>query len=120
MHRRSIKRTITGGIALTGMLALSAGCVAEPESGIVTEKEFEEAHSSITQDCRTTTTTRNGRTTSNTTCTPRTVYYPECYEIDYEDPATDETGEDCVSKALYDALEIGDEYRKGMKPDDVA
>jgi len=117
-----MRRTITGGIALAGALLVSAGCTAEPESGIVTEKEYEPSHSSVTQDCKTTTTTRNGRTTSSTTCTPRTVYYPECYEIDYEDDSTGETleGEDCVSEDLYNALEVGDKYWKGMKPDDVA
>lgn len=115
-----MKRTITGGIALAGILVLGAGCTPEPESGIVTEKEYEKARTTTTQDCRTTTTTRNGRATSTTSCTPRTTYYPECWEIDYEDEATDATGEDCVSEELYEALEIGDEYRKGMKPDDVA
>lgn len=115
-----MKRTITGGIALAGALLVSAGCVAEPESGTVTEKEYEEAETETYQDCRTTTTTRNGRTTSTTSCTPRTTYYPECYEIDYEDPETDETGEDCVSEELYEALEIGDHYFKGMKVSDVA
>lgn len=115
-----MKRTITGGIALAGVLLVSAGCVAEPESGTVTEKEYEEAETETYQDCKTTTTTRNGRTTSSTSCTPRTTYYPECYEIDYEDEATDETGEDCVSEELYEALEIGDHYFKGMKVSDVA
>jgi len=113
-------RTIAGTAALFGALVFSAGCVAEPESGTVTEKEYEEAHSSTTQDCRTTTTTRNGRTTSTTNCTPRTVYYPECYEIDYEDEATGETGEDCVSEELYEALEVGDHYTKGMKVSDAS
>lgn len=113
-------RTITGGVALAGILILGAGCTPEPESGTVTEKEYEKAYSSTTQDCRTTTTTRNGRSTSTTSCTPRTVYYPECYEIDYEDEATDTTGEDCVSEELYEALETGDEYWKGMKPSDAA
>ncbi len=115
-----MRRTITGGIALAGALLVSAGCVAEPESGIVTEKEYEEAETKTYQDCKTTTKTTNGRTTSTTSCTPRTTYYPECYEIDYEDPETDETGEDCVSEDLFNALEVGDEYRKGMKPNDVA
>lgn len=114
-----MKRTITGGIALAGVLAFSAGCVAEPESGTVTEKEHEEAHSTTTQDCRTTTTTRNGRTTSTTNCTPRTVWHPECWEIDYEDPETGEAGEDCVDSELYEALEIGDTYTKGMDASDV-
>lgn len=115
-----MKRTIVGGVALAGILVLGAGCTPEPESGIVTEKEHEEAETETTQDCRTTTRTTNGRTTSTTSCTPRTEYHPECFEIDYEHEATGETGEDCVSEELYEALEIGDEYRKGMKADDVA
>lgn len=105
-------------VTAAGLLALT-GCALEPESGTVMEKEYEEAHSQITQDCRTTTTTRNGRTTSTTNCTPRTIYYPECYEIDYEDESTGETGEDCVSEDLFNALEIGDDYWKGMKTNDA-
>lgn len=115
-----MNRTITGGIALAGILATGAACTPEPDSGIVTELEYEKAWSMTTQDCRTTYTTNNkGITRSSTTCTPRTVYYPECWEVDYENEAEEATGEDCVSHDLFEALEVGDQYTKGMSPDDA-
>lgn len=114
------KRTITGGIALAGALALTAGCAPEPESGIVVEKEYEEAYSVTTQNC-TNRYDSKGRYTGQT-CYPSTQYYPECYEIDYEsqDPEAERTeGEDCVGESLYNALQVGDEYWKGMGASDV-
>lgn len=116
-----MKHTMTGTVALAAVLAAAtAGCTPEPESGTVVEMEHEKAYSMTTQDCQTRYTTRNGRTTSTTTCTPRTVYYPECWEVEYENEAEEATGEDCVSEELFNALEVGDEYRKGMSPSDVA
>lgn len=111
--------SIRGGIA-TGVLLVAAACAAEPESGIVTEKEHEEAYSVTTQSC-TSRYDAKGKYQGQT-CYPVTQYYPECWEIDYEsqDPEAERTeGEDCVSEDLYHALEVGDEYRKGMTPGDV-
>jgi hypothetical protein len=116
-----MNRTIKGGIALAGVLALGTACAAEPESGIVTEKEYEEAYSITTQNC-TNRYDSKGRYVGQS-CYPSTQYYPECFEIDYEsqDPEAERTeGEDCVSEALYNALEVGDEYHKGMGVSDVS
>lgn len=106
------------GTALAGVLALSAGCAIEPESGTITEMEYEEAYTETTQRC-TSQYDAKGKYKGQT-CVPVTNYYPECWEVDYEDEATGETGEDCVSEDLYNALEVGDDYYKGMKVSDAS
>lgn len=102
-------------LVAAGAALATASCAAEPESGIVTEKEYEEAYSITTQNC-TNRYDSKGRYVGQS-CYPSTQYYPECFEIDYEsqDPDAERTeGEDCVSEALYNALEVGDLYTKGM------
>lgn len=101
--------------ALAGLFIAAAGCAAEPTSGIVTEKDYEPPSFVIHQNC-TTRYDAKGRYAGQT-CSPWTQHFPECWEIDFD--STDETtdaaeGEDCVSEDLYDALDIGDAYRKGM------
>lgn len=114
------KRTITGGIALAGILVLGSACTPEPESGIVTELEYEPASFITSQNC-TYRYDAKGRYKGQT-CVPYTTHFPECWDVDYEDDSTGETleGEDCVSEDLFNALEIGDNYFKGMKVSDVA
>lgn len=102
--------------ALAAVLTASA-CAAEPESGIVEELEHEEAYSDTTQIC-TSQYDAKGKYKGQT-CRPSTTYYAECYEVDYYDEDTDTSGEDCVGEDLFEALEVGDEYFKGMEVSDV-
>lgn len=112
-----MNRSVIGGVAAAAALALT-GCTAEPESGTVTEKEYEAAYFTTTQSC-TSQYDAKGKYKGQT-CVPVTNYYPECYEVDFYDEATDTEGEDCVTEDLYNALSVGDEYRKGMSVNDVA
>lgn len=107
-------------LAATALLT-AAACAPEPQSGIVTDKDYEPPSFVIHQNC-TTRYDSKGRYAGQT-CSPWTQHFPECWEIDYDstDDTTEATeGEDCVSEDLYDALYIGAEYRKGMSADDVA
>ena len=104
--------------AAAAIIAATAGCTPEPTSGTVTELDYEPESFFTSQMC-TSRYDAKGRYTGQT-CTPVTTYYPECYEVEYEDDSTDTTGEDCISEELYEALEIGDLYTKEMKVSDVA
>jgi hypothetical protein len=103
--------------AAAAILAATAGCTPEPESGTVTELEYEPETFFTSQVC-TPRYDAKGRYKGQT-CTPTTTYYPECFEVDYEDEATEATGEDCVSEELFEALEVGDLYTKGMTASDA-
>lgn len=113
-------RTITGGIALAGILVLSTGCTPEPTSGIITEKDYEAPSFIVHQNCTYRYDTK-GRYVGQT-CSPWTQHFPECFEIDFEDDSTGETleGEDCVPEDLFNTLEIGDHYFKDMSVSDAA
>jgi hypothetical protein len=94
------------------ILAATAGCEAEPNSGIVTELDYEPETFFTSQTC-TPRYDAKGRYKGQT-CVPTTTFYPECWEVDYEDEATGATGEDCISEELFNSLEVGDLYTKGQ------
>lgn len=112
-----MKRTIAGGIALAGALVVSAGCTPEPTSGVVEELEYEPDSYYTSYSCITRYNSKGQY--AGQTCTPYNTYVPECFDVDYYDEATDTEGDDCVSEALFNALEIGDTYTKGMTADDM-
>lgn len=82
--------------ALTWAVVVLVQEAAEPDSGIITGKEYHAESTWIW--CH--------PVGKATLCTPQTT--PECYEIDYADG--DSTGDACVSSDEYRTYEIGGRY----------
>lgn len=109
------------GLVLAGLLLVSlAGCAT---SGTVTSKRFEPGgyrHSAGTTTWTTECTTSGGFPPT-TTCrqvpsgsSSSFQYEAECYRLTFRN-AKGRTGQDCVSRRVYDALEVGDHYEPASR-----
>lgn len=101
---------IIGGIAL-GLIVIGGVGVwvytetTEPDSGVITDMEYEPEHWDSGVECL-------PKSGGGVECLPYNDYYPATWCIWYEDAEGNE-GDDCTSKARYESFDIGDTYTKG-------
>lgn len=100
---------VVGGVVVVGLLGVGGYWIytesAEPDSGVITDMEYEPEHWDSGVECL-------PKSGGGVECLPYNDYYPATWCIWYEDAEGNE-GDDCTSQARYESFDIGDNYTKG-------